>query len=183
MTPSELRQIRRTLEREIRMYSILGTPGDPPPLPRPVDGAAESEIGAALVCGGITVGDVPGLDAKHIEHPFHRVVFEVAHKAPVDSDGSLSIEFLENELRSRGHKGDLRLWLLVIRDEIPFRGRESCLAAAARLRELWRRRRILIRLLEIEGKLRIDAMSADDAIAELKAMVSKTLGTARGAAA
>jgi len=183
MTPAELREIRETIEREIRTFSILGLPDDAPPLPRPVDGAAEAEIGSALVGGCITIGDLPGLHAKHIEHPYHRVIIEVAPTAPADPDGCLSLEYLENELRNRGHRGDLRAWLLIVRDEVPFRGRESCLIAATRVRELWRRRRIRTRMHEIDAKLCTDATTADDALAEFRKMSERTLGPGKTKAA
>ena len=179
MTPEEMKQVLDTLEREIRLFSILGLPGEPPPLPRPVDGKAEVEVVAALVGGNVVVGDLLGLHLKHFEHPYHRVIFEIAPSAPVDTDGCLSLEFLENELRNRGFRGPLSDWLLTIRDEIPFRGREACLAAAARLRELWRRRRIIEKLQTLESQLRTDCITADDCVAELRRISAKTSGPAK----
>jgi hypothetical protein len=175
MTPEDLQLIRETIQqetrREIRDFSLLGAP-EKPVLPLPVDGATEAEVSSAIVGGCITLEDLPGLNAKHFSHPLHRVVIEVAPKCPVDTDGCLSLAFLEHQLRDAGHRGDLEAWLITLRDAIPFRGRESCLVAATRVRELWRRRRLIERLRHIVVAMKTDTLTADDAIAQLRTITT-----------
>jgi hypothetical protein len=180
MTPEELATICTTVERGMREYSLLGCP-EKEPLPPPIDRAAEAEVSSAIVGGSITLEDLPGLHAKHFSHPLHRVVIEVAPKAPVDTDGCLSLAFVEYQLREAGHRGDLEAWLIMLRDAIPFRGRESSLIAATRVRELWRRRRLIERLRHIVVALKTDTLTTDGAIAKLREMISS--GPARKKAA
>jgi|GEM_PF-2165898 len=180
MTPADLALIRDTIQREIRDFALVGAP-ERPVLPLPVDGAAEAEVSSAIVGGCITLEDVPGLRPKYFGHPLHRVVIEVAPQCPIDSDCTLSIEYLEHQLLEAGHRGDLEAWLITLRDAIPFRGRESCLVAAARVRELWRRRRLIERLRRLVVALKTDTMSTDDALAEIKTFNSSGPSRAKAA--
>jgi hypothetical protein len=167
VTPDELEAIIR----EIRTNAILGPPSVEP-IPPPCDRNAEDEVSSALVGGSITIADVPGLHPKHFTHPFHAAILEVSAICPRESDGTLSLAFLENELRNRGYKGPLDVWLLRLRDELPFYGRDSVLRAATRVRELWRRRRLIERLRRMITALQVDTLCTDDAVAELKTLTT-----------
>jgi hypothetical protein len=172
VTPDDLSAICTTVERGIREFSLLGAP-EKPVLPLPIDCAAEAEIGVALVSGCVSNSELPGLQPRYFTHPLHAAIVEVSASCPRESDGTLSLVFLENELRNRGHRGPLDVWLLTLRDAVPFKGADSCLAAVGRIRELWRRRRLIERLQRIIVQLKTDGTTTDTAIAELKTFTTQ----------
>jgi hypothetical protein len=143
--------------------------------PVPTDARAEVEVVSAILDGTVTMSDLPGLQARHFAHPMHRVIIEVAPTIPRDIDGGLSLEAVENVLRNRGFRGPLMQWLEDRRDVVPFAGRESVLAAATRVREMWRSRRLLERLEHVCLALRTGT-TVDNAFEEIRRISTKTSG-------
>jgi hypothetical protein len=157
VTPKDLAQIVQAV-RELGLAGI----GDRS-LPEPSDHPAESSVLAALLGGLVALEHLPSLVAEHFNHPLHRDLFALVAGGVHPQNWAV----LADDLSAQGYPGDLGAWLSCLEASATFCGLAAVQADAHRVRELYRRRR-LVRFLEgLAVKLRADTTTADDVLEEL----------------
>lgn len=125
---------------------------------------AESVILTGLLNGMITVADVsPPLEARHFRDPFRRDLFRAV--VEIDRQGlELSRGLVEAVLRSDGHLdyqgAGATDELVMLWDRCVILSRPRLQQAAAKVVEMWRRRRVLDFLRRVTAELESGATAA-----------------------
>jgi hypothetical protein len=162
LTADDHEAIRRIIRQEV----LLDLPHEMP-RPPPGDAAAEQILLAAVLNGEHKPADFPGLGAEHFSEPIRGACWGMAC-AMVTAGHEPRLEPILTALQEQGFAGPIADHLLRIRDKSPSVALIDLREYAARVVELWRRRRLLECMGQLRAELQCGACDWQDARSRLE---------------
>jgi hypothetical protein len=164
MSMTTIKEIKDAVRETIRECQLLDplTSGQLPP---PSDQQAERRIVTALL-DGTPLSQLDPLEPRWFYHPLHMVLLTQWQRV-IDGPGVVDLARAAAVLEQDGHKGPLRAYLEIMRDNTPFLGLDALREDCKTLREMWYRRSIVGELQTILSRLRSGTLTAHDALTQL----------------
>jgi len=157
MTRDDQETIRQILREEL-MLDMPHEIQQPPP----GDGVAEQILIAAVLNGEHKPAEFPQLEADHFSEPLRRAVWSMAG-ALVEAGHKPQLEPILKALQEQGFAGRIAEHLVCMRNKSPSVALLDLREYAARVTELWRRRRMIECLAQVAVELRCGATRWADA--------------------
>ena len=158
-----LAAVRSTVLEGMREHEWTRSPGCVHQFMPPHALDSEEPIISALLCGHTALADVRPLRAASFFGPLHRAIVQTFETlGPVDDIAAAVVAKLEG----LGCTGPIEQAVLELRDRVPYI--LNLRDHIARVHETARKRRLSDWLMEIDADLRLERLTADEAIAKLK---------------